>query len=210
MAIANNQIETNENKNKEKEVKQYIVVQIGSEKYGIDISYVDNIVRMQKITRVPKAQEYFKGIINLRGEIVPVMSIRLKMGLEDDTFTSASRIIILKIEDKGALGVIVDEVCEVVNLSEDQIENNNINSNHVKDTFINGIGTSGDQLRSFHQFYFRNIHINLFIDHACQRSCCISRSDISNFAQYVNIHFIYIIPCKIVHLFPPITMYSEA
>ena len=81
MAIANNQIETNENKNKEKEVKQYIVVQIGSEKYGIDISYVDNIVRMQKITRVPKAQEYFKGIINLRGEIVPVMSIRLKMGL---------------------------------------------------------------------------------------------------------------------------------
>ena len=137
MAIANNQIETNENKNKEKEVKQYIVVQIGSEKYGIDISYVDNIVRMQKITRVPKAQEYFKGIINLRGEIVPVMSIRLKMGLEDDTFTSASRIIILKIE-----------VCEVVNLSEDQIENNNINSNHVKDTFINGIGTSGDQLIS--------------------------------------------------------------
>ena len=98
---------------KKKEVKQYIVVQIGSEKYGIDISYVDNIVRMQKITRVPKAQEYFKGIINLR-EIVPVMSIRLKMGLEDDTFTSASRIIILKIEDKGALGVIVDEVCEVV------------------------------------------------------------------------------------------------
>ena len=131
MAIANNQIETNENKNKEKEVKQYIVVQIGSEKYGIDISYVDNIVRMQKITRVPKAQEYFKGIINLRGEIVPVMSI-----------------IILKIEDKGSLGVIVDEVCEVVNLSEDQIENNNINSNHVKDTFINGIGTSGDQLIS--------------------------------------------------------------
>ena len=50
MAIANNQIETNENKNKEKEVKQYIVVQIGSEKYGIDISYVDNIVRMKKIT----------------------------------------------------------------------------------------------------------------------------------------------------------------
>ena len=148
MAIANNQIETNENKNKEKEVKQYIVVQIGSEKYGIDISYVDNIVRMQKITRVPKAQEYFKGIINLRGEIVPVMSIRLKMGLEDDTFTSASRIIILKIEDKGALGVIVDKVCDVVNLSEDQIENNNINSNHVKDTFINGIGTSGDQLIS--------------------------------------------------------------
>ena len=68
----------------ENERKQYIVVKIGNEQYGIDISYVDNIVRMQKITRVPKAQAYFKGIINLRGEIVPVMSIRTKMDLEDD------------------------------------------------------------------------------------------------------------------------------
>ena len=76
-----------ENKNldtQEKETKQYIVVRIGGEKFGIDIGYVDNIVRMQKITRVPKAQVYFKGIINLRGEIVPVMSARIKMGLEDD------------------------------------------------------------------------------------------------------------------------------
>ena len=54
--------------------KQYIVVKIGNEQYGIDISYVDNIVRMQKITRVPRVQNFFKGIINLRGEIVPVES----------------------------------------------------------------------------------------------------------------------------------------
>ena len=63
----------------EKETKQYIVVKIGSEQYGIDINYIDNIVRMQKITRVPKAQYHFKGVINLRGEVVPVMSIRRKM-----------------------------------------------------------------------------------------------------------------------------------
>ena len=88
----------------EKETKQYIVVRIGGEKFGIDIGFIDNIVRMMKITRVPKAQKYFKGIINLRGEIVPVMSARLKMGLDDDVFTNASRIIILKIEDKGLLG----------------------------------------------------------------------------------------------------------
>ena len=102
--------------------KQYIVVKIGSEQYGIDISYVDNIVRMQKITRVPKAQTYFKGIINLRGEIVPVMSVRKRMGLDDDVFTNASRIIILKIEQQGALGIIVDEVKEVVTLGADQID----------------------------------------------------------------------------------------
>ena len=141
--MADNKIETTQT-----ETKQYIVVQIGSEKYGIDIRYVDNIVRMQKITRVPKAQVYFKGIINLRGEIVPVMSIRTKMGLDEDVITNASRIIILKLKEKGSLGVIVDQVCEVVTFSPDQIETNNINSSHVKDSFINGIGKNGDQLIS--------------------------------------------------------------
>ena len=54
---------------------QYIVVKIGSEQYGINIASVDNIIRMQKITRVPTAQFYFKGVLTLRGVIVPVMSI---------------------------------------------------------------------------------------------------------------------------------------
>ena len=150
--MADNIIETTQT-----ETKQYIVVQIGSEKYGIDIRYVDNIVRLQKITRVPKAQVYFKGIINLRGEIVPVMSIRIKMGLDEDVITNASRIIILKLEEKGSLGVLVDQVCEVVTLSQDQIETNNINSSHVKDSFINGIGKNGDQLISLFE-------INSFVD----------------------------------------------
>ena len=83
----------------EKESKQYIVVMVGSEQYGIDIGYIDNIVRMQSITRVPKVQPYFKGVMNLRGEVVPVMSLRLKMGLPEDEFTNASRIIILKIDE---------------------------------------------------------------------------------------------------------------
>jgi len=127
----------------ENDSKQYIVVKIGSEQYGIDISYIDNIVRMQKITRVPKAQRHFKGIINLRGEIVPVMSIRLKMGLEDDQFTNASRIIILKLEEKGMLGIIVDEVKEVVTLATEEIEKGS-----KKGSFINGVGKHGEELIS--------------------------------------------------------------
>lgn len=136
----------------DKESKQYIVVMVGSEQYGIDISYIDNIVRMQKITRVPKIQPYFNGVINLRGEIVSVMSIRKKMGLEEDVLTNASRIIILKLEEKGAIGVIVDEVKEVVNLSEDEIENA---SNNGK--FISGIGQHGDELISL-------LEINAIVD----------------------------------------------
>lgn len=128
---------------KENEVKQYIVVMIGNEQYGIDISYIDNIVRMQKITRVPKVQSYFKGIISLRGEIVPIMSIRRKMDLEDDVYTNTSRIIILKLVEKGLIGIIVDEVKEVVNLNEEEIEKA---SNKGK--FINGIGKHGNELIS--------------------------------------------------------------
>jgi len=130
------------------ESKQYIVVQIGNEKYGIDIGYIDNIVRMQKITRVPKAQSYFKGVINLRGEIVPVMSIRKKMGLEDDVITDASRIIILKVEEKGSLGVVVDQVREVITLNTAEIDKTAVGARNIKDTFINGIGKNGEELIS--------------------------------------------------------------
>ena len=132
----------------EVESKQYIVVQIGNEKYGIDIGYIDNIVRMQKITRVPKAQSYFKGVINLRGEIVPVMSIRKKMGLEDDVITDASRIIILKVEEKGSLGVVVDQVREVITLNTAEIDKTAVGARNIKDTFINGIGKNGEELIS--------------------------------------------------------------
>ena len=77
-----------EDKNSESTTSvQYIVVKIGNEQYGIDIKYIDNIVRSQNITRVPKTQPYYKGVINLRGEICPIMSMRLKLGLADDELT---------------------------------------------------------------------------------------------------------------------------
>ena len=107
------------------EGKQYIVVRLGTEQYGIDIKYVDNIVRNQRITRVPKAQHYFKGVINLRGEIIPVMSLRLKFGLEPDEYTNATRIIIIKLEQQSPIGIIVDEVKEVVTLTGGSIDNAN-------------------------------------------------------------------------------------
>ena len=128
----------------ENDAKQYIVVKIGSEQYGIDISYIDNIVRMQKITRVPKIQTYFKGVINLRGEIVPVMSVRKKMNLDDDVITNASRIIILKLEEKGTIGIIVKEV---VTLCTDEIDKTS-GSKDGKAMFINGVGKHGDELIS--------------------------------------------------------------
>ncbi len=126
--------------NTQDETTQFIVVRLGEEQYGIDIQYVDNIVRMQHITRVPKVQEYLKGVINLRGEVIPVMSIRLKMDLPEDEYTKATRIIILKLEQQGNIGIIVDEVKEVVTLNSSQIEKVAYDSKDEKDNFIFAIG----------------------------------------------------------------------
>ena len=101
-----------------------------------------------KITRVPRVQNFFKGIINLRGEIVPVMSLRIRMELEEDVFTNASRIIILKIEQQSALGIIVDEVKEVVTLGTNEIDKVSGDMKNAKVSFIDGIGKNGDELIS--------------------------------------------------------------
>lgn len=126
--------------------EQYIVVKIGNEQYGIDIKHVDNIVRLQKITRVPKAQSYFKGVINLRGEIIPVMSIRLKMDLPEDIYTNLSRIIILKMDQHSIVGIIVDQVKEVVTL--DEVEKIFYDKKVEKSYYVHGIGKYQGELVS--------------------------------------------------------------
>ena len=127
---------------------QYIVVRIGNEQYGINIKYIDNIVRNQKITRVPKTQTYYKGVINLRGEIIPVMSIRLKLGLEDDEFTDKTRIIIVKIEG-ATIGVLVDQVREVVTLDDDNTEKiTRTSRDDAASGYISSIGKSKGELIS--------------------------------------------------------------
>lgn len=136
-----------ENRKEELETKQYIVIKLGSEQYGIDIQYVDNIVRMQRITRVPKAQSYFKGVINIRGEIIPVMSLRLKFGLEADEYKNATRILIIKIEPQAAIGMIVDEVKEVITLEEEQIDRIT-GSNDERNAYLIGVGKQQDGLVS--------------------------------------------------------------
>ncbi len=119
------------------EVVQFIVVNIGTEQYGVDINYIDNIVRMQNITRVPKVPSYLRGVINLRGEVIPVMSLRIKMGLEPDDVTKNTRIIIIKMNHES-IGLIVDSVKEVVNINMNEVEK--VSFDNREDSFVLGIG----------------------------------------------------------------------
>lgn len=127
---------------------QYIVIKLGNEQYGIDIKFVDNIVRMQHITRVPKVADYLKGVINLRGEVIPVMSLRIKMDLPADEYTKATRIIILKLEQHGTIGVIVDEVKEVVALEDEEIEKVSYDGKDDRINFVSAVGKHEGELIS--------------------------------------------------------------
>lgn len=127
--------------------KQFIIVKVGSEQFGIEIKYIDNIIVMQGITRVPKSQPYFLGVINLRGEIIPVMSIRQKLGLEPDEFTSVTRIIVVKPDALAApAGIIVDEVKEVVTLEGSDIEMLSYDENDEKAGYSIGVGKLGSEI----------------------------------------------------------------
>ncbi len=124
------------------ELIQYIVIKIDDEQYGINIKYIDNIVRMQQITRVPKVDPYLKGVINIRGEIVPVMSVRMKMGLAEDEITNKSRIIILKTEAGDLVGIIVDQVNQVLTLDANSVEKMRYDDKKgtADATFVSGVG----------------------------------------------------------------------
>ncbi len=124
------------------ELIQYIIIKIDDEQYGINIKFIDNIVRMQQITRVPKVDAYLKGVINIRGEIVPVMSVRMKMGLSEDEITGKSRIIILKTGEGDLVGIIVDQVNQVLTLDSNNVEKVRYDDKKGKSeaSFVNGVG----------------------------------------------------------------------
>ncbi len=110
-----------ESKNSVKEARQFVVFKVADQEFGADIHKVSIIEKALNIARVPTTPVYMKGVVNLRGEIIPIMSIRLKFGLPEIEADDDTRIIMFKFNDV-TLGVIVDAVAEVVSLKENDIE----------------------------------------------------------------------------------------
>ena len=124
------------------EMVQYIVIKLGDERYGIPIKYINNIVKMQQVTRIPKADEFLKGVLNIRGEIVPVMSLRQRMEMDPDEITDQTCIIILKPDELETFGIIIDAVDRVLTLGAKQIEkvSPGQNSGRKDAGFVSGVG----------------------------------------------------------------------
>jgi purine-binding chemotaxis protein CheW len=100
---------------------QLVVFQLGAELYGVEIAGVHEIIRLQAITRVPRAPAFVEGIINLRGKVIPVVDLRRRFGLPKATHTRASRIVVVEIGDQ-VVGIIVDAVIEVLRVSAATVE----------------------------------------------------------------------------------------
>ncbi|NLM26727.1 MAG: chemotaxis protein CheW [Clostridiaceae bacterium] len=127
------------------ERKQFVVFRLDNEEYGADINKVTIIERTMNITRVPMTPPYIKGVINLRGDVIPVMSLRLRLGLDEIDEDENTRIIIFNINGIS-FGAIVDSVSEVLQFDDSQIEGvGTIISDKALD-YISGVAKAQDKL----------------------------------------------------------------
>ena len=127
------------------EHKQYVVFQIDDQEFGVDIHKVSIIEKFMNITRVPTTPDYIKGVVNLRGEIIPVMDLRTKFGLPFKEADDDTRIIMLKFNEI-TLGVIVDSVAEVVDFAEEEMESVTSITNDRTLDYVVGIGRIDQRL----------------------------------------------------------------
>ncbi len=130
------------------DTKQYLTVQLGEEAFAVDVSHVREILEFTTVAKVPRTPGYMRGVINLRGSVVPVLDMRLKFGLSQTEKTVDTCIIVVEVffEDENTIvGALVDSVQEVLELEPDQIEPAPRIGTQLKTEFIKGMGKRDDR-----------------------------------------------------------------
>ncbi len=129
-------------------IETYLSFKLGEEVFAINVSKVINILEMSQITSIPKTPNYMKGVINLRGTVLPVIDLRIKFGLPEKEATVDTSIIVLNIEHKGEhilIGTLVDAVREVLELKNDDISQAPTIGAKYNSGFINGMFRINDK-----------------------------------------------------------------
>ncbi len=124
---------------------KYLTFFLANEEYGLEILKVSEIIGMQPITRVPRMPEFVRGVINLRGKVIPITDLRSKFGMEHDG-TEDSCIIVVQMRGIQT-GIVVDRVSEVVAIAEADIEDAPSFGAGIRTEFLLGIGKSGGRVR---------------------------------------------------------------
>ncbi|MFP4444135.1 MAG: chemotaxis protein CheW, partial [Spirochaetia bacterium] len=128
-------------------LNQYLTFTLDEEQYALKVSRVREVLEFTTVTKVPKTQEFMRGVINLRGNVVPVVDLRLKFDMPETRKTVDTSIIVMEImmqDEMITLGVLADSVQEVIDLQEDSIEPPPKIGNRINAEFIEGIGKQND------------------------------------------------------------------
>lgn len=124
---------------------QVVSFRLGTEEYGVDISQVQEIIRMVEITHVPRAPHFMEGVINLRGQLIPIIDLRTRFGMQRTAHTKSTRIVVTEIGSKK-VGIVVDSVSEVLNIPIEQVEEAPEMIAGVGTEYIQGVGKFNDRL----------------------------------------------------------------
>jgi len=129
---------------------KYLTFKVAEEEYGIQILKVQEIIPMQSITKVPKMPEFVRGVINLRGKVIPVIQLRSKFGLASAADNEKTCVIVVQIGNSGAqatLGVVIDEVKEVLDIKADSIEDTPSFGGNVNTDLLLGMSKIGTSVK---------------------------------------------------------------
>jgi len=121
---------------------KYLTFSLSGEEYGIGIRKVREIIGMMTVTHVPQTPYYVKGVINLRGKVIPIVDLRLKFAMEAIDYTERTCIIVVEIAEGGkmvAMGLVVDSVSEVVNIREVDVDDTPVFGNAIDTDYILGM-----------------------------------------------------------------------
>ena len=141
------------------DMREFVTFRLNQEFYGINIQNVENIEKVLPITRIPYTLNYIKGVVNLRGIIVPVVDLRARFGLEKRNHTDESRIIIVNLED-NKIGMLVDSSSEVLQNDESDIDAARNVRKEINNEFIKNIGKKNGRI-----IMLIDLHKVLNIDH---------------------------------------------
>lgn len=128
---------------------KYLTFKLGPEDFGIGILKVQEIIGMMAVTRMPRTPAYVRGVVNLRGKVIPVLDLRLKFGMDTRADTERTCIIVVQLQSSGSevtMGIIVDEVSEVLDVAATQIEPAPSFGSAVDVSFIMGMGKVGQKV----------------------------------------------------------------
>jgi purine-binding chemotaxis protein CheW len=132
-------------KKQDDELIQLVTFSIGEEEFGVDILKVQEIIRTMEITKVPRAQDFVEGVINLRGKVIPIIDLRRRFGLDSKAHDKHTRIIVIEINNM-IVGFVVDSVSEVLRIPASTVEPPPPVVAGLESDYISGVGKLHDRL----------------------------------------------------------------